>query len=301
METPTNILGTLSTQLADAVERVAPALVLVNGRRRMPASGVVYHHAKVLTADHVLEREEDLSIQTHDGRTLPARFVGRDQSSDLAVLHVDNLNIDPAAVATTPARVGQLLLAVGRPSSTGAMASLGIVSAVGGPLRTRRGGTLEQFVQTDATPYPGFSGGPLVNAQGEVIGITTTGLIGGATLGVPAELAWRIANTLGQQGHIKRGFLGIGSQPVHLPAAQRSGLSQEYGLLVVRVEEGSPAEQGGMLLGDVLVTFNNRTISDTDDLQAILAMGDLVGQSVPVTVLRGGAVHTLQVTVGQRN
>jgi S1-C subfamily serine protease len=301
-ETPqaAEMLGKLSDQMADAVERIAPALVMVNGRKRQPASGVVYAQSLVLTADHVLEREEDLTIQTHDERTLAARFVGRDPATDLAVLRVDDLNLEPAPTAQAAARVGQFALAVGRPSGNGPMASLGIVCAVGGPLRTRRGATLEQYIQTDATPYPGFSGGPLIDVQGTVVGITTTGLVGGVALAVPAQIAWRTAGALGQHGHIKRGYLGIASQPVYLAPAQRGGLSQEYGLLVVRVEENSPAEQGGLLLGDVLVALNGQPVTDTDHVHALLTTGDLLGKAVPVQVLRGGALQTVQVTIGQR-
>ncbi len=204
----TNLLRTLSNQMADAVERVGSALVLVNGRPRQPASGVIYAKDLVLTADHVLEREEDLTIATSDKRTLPAQFVGRDLATDLAVLRVADLGLDATVTASEPARVGQLVMAVGRSSSEGPMASVGIVSAIGGPLRTGRGVTLERYIRTDATPYPGFSGGPLIDAQGTILGITTTGLVSGVALAIPAAIAWNIAETLAQQGYIKRGYLG---------------------------------------------------------------------------------------------
>jgi S1-C subfamily serine protease len=302
MTTPENdtaLLSALSNQMADAVERVSTALVTVNGRPRQPASGIVYANDYVLTADHVLEREDDLTVGTHDGRTLPAQFVGRDPASDLAVLRVSGLNLAPATAVQGTARVGQFVLAVGRPSNSGPMASLGVVSAIGGPLRTRRGGVLEQFIQTDATPYPGFSGGPLVDSQGAVVGILTTGIVGGVALGVPSALAWQIAGTIGQHGHVKRGFLGISSQVVQLPEGQRGGLAQERGLLIVRVEPGSPAEKGGILLGDVLVGFDGKPIGDTDELQSLLS-GERVGKPITLTVLRGGISQDVQVTVGQR-
>src|SRR5947209_17260571 len=200
----TNLLKTLSNQMADAVERVEPALVLVNGRPRQPASGIVYAENLVLTADHVLEREEDLTIHTHDKRTLTAQFVGRDLATDLAVLRVADLGLEATVAASEPARVGQLVLAVGRSSSEGPMASVGIISAIGGPLRSGRGVTLERYIRTEATPYPGFSGGPLIDTQGAVLGITTTGLVNGVALAIPANIAWSIAETLAQQGYIKR-------------------------------------------------------------------------------------------------
>ena len=297
---PADVLGALSNQLADAVERIGPALVLVNGRQRLPASGVVYAQNLVLTAEHALEREEDITIQTHDGRTLPAQFAGRDSSSDLAVLRVPDLNIEPATFAKEKARVGQMVLAVGRPSENGTMASSGIVSAVGGPLRGRGGATLEQYIRTDATPYPGFSGGPLIDATGTVIGITTTGLSGGVALAIPASVALRVAESLSQHGRIKRGFLGISSQPVYVPEGQRAGRSQETGLLIMKVENDSPAGRGGLLLGDILVALDGQTVTDSEDLQSLLT-GDRVDRAVPVDVIRGGALQTLQVTIGQRD
>lgn len=302
MENPTpemHLLSSLSSQMADAVEQIGPALVMVNGRQRQSASGIVYAPDLILTADHVLEREDNLTIQTHDNRTLAAQFAGRDPSTDLAILRVTDLGLAPAATASTPARVGQLILAVGRPSSSGPMASIGIVSTVGGPLQMRRGVLLEQYIRTDAIPYPGFSGGPVIDGSGAVLGILTTGLVRSATLAIPAPIAWRVAETLSQQGFIKRGYLGISSQPVHLPEAQRAGRAQEQGLLIVRVENDSPAARGGMMLGDILVGLDGQAVDDTDDLQALL-LNDRAGATIPVEVIRGGTLHTLQVTVGQR-
>jgi serine protease DegQ len=293
-------LSVFSEGMADAVEKIGPSVVQVNGRRRRAASGVIYATDKVLTASHVLEREEDLSVVTHEGRTLEARFVGRDPSTDLAVLDVAELGEAVAEPTAGGVRVGQISLAVARPGREGLRASFGVISAVGGPLRTRRGARLDRYVQTDATPYPGFSGGPLIDAEGTVLGITALGLARGVALAVPSEVAWRVARTLSERGSVKRGYLGILSQPVHLPSAQRVGLGdQRGGLLVVGVEDGSPAGRGGMLLGDILVSLDATPVADTDELQALLA-GDKVGREVPVGVVRGGEFQTLRVIVGER-
>lgn len=294
-------LSAFSEGMADAVEKVEPSVVQVHGRRRRPASGVVYTTGRVLTASHVLEREEDLSVVDHDGRTLEARFLGRDPSSDLAVLEVPELGDGAAAEqAAGGVRVGQISLAVARPSREGVRASFGVVSAVGGPLRAGRGTRLERYVQTDATPYPGFSGGPLVDAGGAVLGITALGLARGVSLAIPSEVAWQVAGALSERGSVKRGYLGILSQPVHLPAAQRVGLGdQSGGLLVVGVEDGSPAGKGGLLLGDILVSLDATPVMDTDELQALLT-GDKVGHEADVGIVRGGELQTLRVTVGER-
>lgn len=297
--TSTALLRLLSNQMADAVELIGPALVLVNGRQRQPASGVVYGQDLVLTADHVLEREDDLTIQTHDKRTLPAQFVGRDLATDLAVLRVANLGLAAATTSEEAARVGQMVMAVGRTANDGPMASSGVVSIIGGPLRTGRGVTLERYIRTDATPYPGFSGGPLIDMQGKLIGILTTGLVNGVALAIPMDIATNIADTLVKQGYIKRGYLGISSQLVELPDAQRAGQAQEHGLLIVKVDENSPAQKGGLMLGDILVAVDGHAINDSEDLLVLLT-GDRVGKAIPVDVIRGNTLQTLQVTVGQR-
>jgi len=295
-----DLLAALSDGMADAVEKIGPSVVQVNGRRRRPASGVIYAPDTVLTASHVLEREEDLTLSTGDGRTLAARFVGRDPSSDLAVLKVEGLGVEAALPAEGTARIGQLALAVGSPGrGEGPRASLGVVSSVGGPMRTWRGTRLERYIQTDATPYPGFSGGPLIDARGRVLGIMTTGLARGAALAIPAEIAWRVAGTLEERGSVRRGYLGILSQPVRLPDGQRLGLTQRGGLLVVGVEDGSPAGRGGIIIGDILATLDGQPVEDTEDLLALLT-DERVGRQAQIQVVRGGKLQTLQITVGER-
>ena len=295
-----DLLAALSAGMADAVEKVATSVVRVHGRRRRPASGVVYAPNMVLTASHALEREEDLTVGTSDGRTLAARFAGRDPSTDLAALRVEDLEVEAATPAEGEARIGQLALAVGSPGrGEGPRASLGVVSSVGGPMRTWRGPRLERYIQTDATPYPGFSGGPLVDVRGSVLGIMTTGLGRGAALAIPTELAWRVAKSLEERGSVRRGYLGILSQPVRLPDGQRLGLTQRGGLLVVGVEDGSPAGRGGLIIGDILATLDGQPIEDTEDLLVLLT-GERVGREVEVKVIRGGELRTLQVSVGER-
>jgi S1-C subfamily serine protease len=296
----TSLLRLLSNQMADAVERIAPSIVLVNGRERQPASGVVYAPELVLTANHVLQQEE-ITIETSDKRKLAAQVVGRDAASDLAVLRVADLGLEAASASAENARVGQLIMAVGRTNEEGPMASSGVVSAIGGPLRTGKGALLERYLRTDAIPYPGFSGGALIDMQGHVLGLLTTGLVQNLTLAIPMQNALTIAETLVRQGHIKRGFLGISSQLVELPAAQRpeGAQEQEYGLLIVKVDENSPAQQGGILLGDILVKLDGHIVLDSEDLQVVLA-GDRAGKTVPIEVIRGNTLHTLPVTIGQR-
>ena len=309
----------LSDGMAEAVDRIDPALVQVNGRHRLPASGVIFNDGWVITASHVVEREDAISVVTAEGRELNASLAGRDIGSDLAVLQVEGLALEGATVAET-VRVGELALAVGRTWGN-PMASLGVVSAVGGPLVGRgrhRGGPrrghrrhkgwghgassheraaelmLERFIRTDATPYPGFSGGPLINARGEVLGILTTGLIGGVTLAVPARQAWQIGQSISQHGRVLRGYLGITSQPVRLPAEVEG---QANGLMILEVAPNSPAERAGLLLGDVLLTLDGAAVEDSSELRLLLT-GDRVGSEVEVGLLRGGQRITLPITIG---
>ena len=295
----TQLLRLLSNQMADAVEGISSSLVLVNGRERQPASGVVYAADLVLTAAHVIERQEDITIYTHDRRTLPAVLAGRDSNSDLAVLRVADLGLAAATPSDETARVGQMVLATGFTNEEGLMASSGVVSALGGPLRTRGGILIERYIRTDAIPYPGFSGGALIDTHGDLLGILTTGLFNGVALAIPTLSARTIADTLTTQGHIKRGFLGISSQLVQVPVAQRGDSTQEYGLLIVKVDENSPAQKGGILLGDILVTLDGHAIKDSEDLQLLLS-GERVGKTVQIDVIRGNTPRTLSVTIAER-
>ena len=285
--------------MADAVEKVSESVVRVNGRRRRPASGVVYARNAVLTASHVLEREEDLSVVTADGRRLPAQFVGRDPSSDLAVLSVEGLDVEAAAPAEGEPRIGQLALAVGGPGrgegSRASWASLAPSAVRCGPGGGR--GSSATFRPTRRRIRASRAGRS--STRGEVLGIMTTGLARGAALAIPADLAWRVAKTIEERGSLKRGYLGILSQPVQLPDGQRLGLTQRGGLLVVGVEDGSPADRGGLIIGDILATLDGQPVEDTEDLLVLLT-GERVGREVPVKVVRGGEMQELQVTVGER-
>jgi S1-C subfamily serine protease len=296
-----NTLTALSDAMADAVETAGKSTVLVNGRRRFPASGIAYAPDLILTANHVLEREEDIPVLLPDGSQISANLAGRDPGSDLAVLKLAGTLPAIAQAATRQAQVGQLVLALGRPTPEGIQASLGVVSAIGGPVHTRRGGLLERHLRTDAIPYPGFSGGPLIDTDGQVLGMNTSGLTRGASLVIPVSLVWQNAESLARHGSVKRGYLGVRSQPVDIPNPQKESLdrSQETGLLLVGVEKNSPAEAGGLMVGDIIVGFAGAPLSDPDELLTRLT-GEVVGRPTPVEVLRGGQLQEIKVTIGER-
>lgn len=296
-----NVLVELSDALADAAEKAGNTTVLVDARRRMPASGIVYASDLILTADHIVEREEGIKVILGDGTEISARIAGRDAGSDLAVLKLERAVNTVAEATKSPARLGQIALVLGRPSPNGIEASLGTVSAIGGPIRTGRGGMLEKYIRTDSISYPGFSGGPLVAADGTVLGVNTSGLANGAAVTIPADIAWRIADTLVKHGRIQRGYLGIRSQTVEIPAASQKALKREQatGLLIVGVENDSPASTGGLIVGDILVAVADVPILHHDELFARLN-GEVVGKSTPIDVLRGGQPQMINVVIGEK-
>ncbi|HLH72055.1 MAG TPA: S1C family serine protease [Chloroflexota bacterium] len=301
---PAGVLVAISDEIAGAVERAAPAVVTVQGRRRGPASGIVWNaNGVIVTADHVVERDEDLSVTLTDGNGVAATLVGRDPASDVAVLRLATPAPSPAQLATgSPVKVGSLALALGRGGLGAIQASFGIISAAGGPLRTARGGTLASYLRADLTFYPGFSGGPLVDPQGQVIGMNSSRIIPGLELAIPTATLSSIVQTLLTQGRIRRAYLGVSSQPVELPAAlkQKLGASQDTGLIVVGVEAGSPAERAGLVIGDVLINLAGHALTNGEDLQAALTP-NLIGQSVSLIIARAGEAKTLNVTPGERS
>jgi S1-C subfamily serine protease len=263
-----NVLVDLSNSLAAATEKAAKSTVTVNARRRFQASGIAYTAELIVTASHVVEYDDGINVTLPDGTQVPAKLAGRDPGSDLAVLRLERAAATPAEIAND-AKIGQFVLALGRPSSEGIEASLGIISAIGGPVRTPQG-MLDRFYRTDTTPYPGFSGGPLVDAEGKVVGLNTSGFGRDAALTIPAGIAWKVAEQLATHGSIKRGYLGVRSQPVEIPSAAQKALKREQaaGLLIVGVEAESPADKAGMIVGDILVGFEGHPISDHDELFA---------------------------------
>jgi len=295
-----NSFSEFSEGLSAAVEKGGASTILVDARKRYPASGIAYSEDLILTADHVVTREENIKVLLPDGKSLAATIAGRDPGSDLAVLRLAEKALT-AAKTSDDIKVGQLVLALGRPNSEGMQASWGIVTSISGPTRTFRGGMLDEYIRTETTPYPGFSGGPLVNSEGDVLGLNTSGLTRGSSLTIPVKVAWRVAEALATHGSVKRGYLGVRTQPVEIPEAARQALKreQEHGLLVLWLEEGGPAEKSGLLVGDILVAISGQPVGDPDDLFSALH-SDTVGKSIAVEVLRGGRPETVNVTVGER-
>ena len=295
-------LTNLSDDLSNAVATAARSVVTVHGGRRFGASGVVWRPGVVVTADHALEQDDELGVTLPDGTRTGARLAGRDGSTDLAILKIDATSVPAAERAPSDGlRIGHVVIAVARPGGDGPSASMGVMSALSDAWTTWRGGRVDRFIRADLTLYPGFSGGPLVDTSGRLIGVNTSGLTRHWSVALPPTTVDRVADALLTKGRIARGYLGVGLQPVRVPEsiARTLQLSRNGGAIVVGVEPGSPADRGGVLIGDVLIAIDGNAVADVDDVHGLLGP-DKVGSRSALRVIRGGALAQVDVTVGER-
>jgi serine protease DegQ len=290
-------LVALSNSLAELVARLEPSLVRIEGRQRRGSTGVVYDEAgTVVTAAHALGRAESVALTLPDGSTQDAPVIGRDPSTDVALVRASLPKATPAPWSDATPRVGQLVLALARPGRT-VRAALGIVGASGEGFRTAWGGQIDRFLQADLEPPPGFSGGLLLGAGGEAFGMTSAALARGAGLTIPVSTLRRVVGELLAHGRVKRGYLGVSVYPVRLPPAMAAA-GQPDGALLVAVEPESPADKAGLMLGDVLLSLNGAAIRGPDDLLTLLR--DQAASEVTLRFLRGGVAREATVVAGER-
>jgi S1-C subfamily serine protease len=254
-----------------------------------------------LSVDHGIEKEEGIQILVPDKGLDSARVVGRDGGTDLALLQLDHEYGDWPSFQHENARVGLPVIMVGRPEPENPQASWGIVTSVGSGVRTARGSILDQYIATDATAYPGFSGGPLLTISGGVLGINTSGLVGGLSIAIPIQIALNVVDQLEKFGRVKRGYLGVRSQRVEIPEQiVRSGeINQKSGLLIVGLETDGPALIAGLLVGDILVSFEGEPLNDQDDLMSHLSR-DVAGKEISLRVIRGGKITNIPIKIGEK-
>jgi S1-C subfamily serine protease len=298
-----SILETLSNDFAEAAEAVGGSVVAIYGRRWMPSSGIQWQQGVLVTADHTIKREEDVTVVADGERSFKATLAGRDPSTDLAILKISGDSAFPVAPVADGGvlKLGHFVLALGRSRGSTLVASAGIVGGLGGEWEPRRGGRLDQHIRLDLELYPGFSGGPLVNAKRKVVGINTRGLSRGRAVTVPAATVNRVVKELVDKGHIARPYLGLAMQPVAVPESLNSKLATpvDHALLVVHVESSGPADKAGVLLGDVVIELQGRAIEDTGDIQQLLSSSK-AGDTVQATVLRGGTPVRMSITLSER-
>jgi S1-C subfamily serine protease len=291
-------LLSFSDRLADAVAAAAPWVVQVHGRRR-PASGVVYGPRHVLTTSRALGQEDGLRVRTPDGHVLEADLAGWDPTTGLVLLRSDDLQLTPAARSDLEPRVGHLALAIARSWSNAVTATTGIVSVIGGPLPTGPGRAIDRVLRTTAPMHGGFAGGAFIDVRGRLLGIATAASIRGLGVVIPGDIAWAVAARLVEHGTVQRGYLGVSGQPVRIGERLHQHTDgRSHGLLVIGVAAGSPADQAGILIGDLITGFADAPVQSAVDLLELLT-GDRIGRQVPVDVLRGGRPEQLLVTVGR--
>jgi S1-C subfamily serine protease len=285
-----DVLKSLSDDLANVVEAASAGIVRVEGRKRLAATGFVWSaDGLIITADHVL-RSEGLRVGLPNGDVVEATVVGRDPSTDLAVVRT-SASVQAIPRAATNPRVGHLVLAIGRPGDQ-VQATLGVVSAIGS-------GRMDGAIQTDVVMYPGFSGGPLINAAGEALGMNTSGFMRGASAAISNAMIAQVAESLVRHGRVRQGYLGVGAQPVRLPQAIAEQVGQETGLMLASIESGSPAEAAALYQGDIIISLDGHATPSLDDLIGLLT-GDRVGSQVTLRIVRGGQVQDVGVTVGEK-
>ncbi len=292
----------LSNQLAGAVEKASAGIVAVHGRPRIGSSGIIWRKNFILTSSESIRAEEGIRVLFPDGRAAEARLQGRDPGTDLALLEADTGELAPATFASDESlKVGQLVLAVGRTANTGPIASFGIISGVAGEWQSWRGGRLDPFVRLDIGVYPTSTGGGVVDASGDLVGVVSTGLSRSSVLAVTSKTIDRVAGKLQEKGHVGRPYLGISLQPVALPRdlKDKFQLTQETGIMILGIEPEGPAAAAGLILGDVLIAGGGEVLSDPEVLSTVLHRAGS-GETVAFRLLRAGEVQEVGVRVGER-
>lgn len=290
----------LSQTISEVVQKVGASAVRVEARSRAAASGAIWSaDGLVIASNHTIEREEHIEIGLGDGRTVAASLVGRDPSTDIAVLKADATGLIPVPWTDVGAlQVGHLVAAVARPGRT-VRAALGIVSALGDAWRTGLGGRIDQYIEPDLGLHLGFSGSLLTNLDGGVLGLNTSGLTRRVGVTIPSGTVRRSVESLLAHGRVRRGYLGVGTYPIRLTRRLEQSAGQGRGLLIVSIQEDGPAEKSGLVQGDILISLGGKPVQDVGDLIGLLDE-DQIGTETSLRMIRGGQVQDAKIAVGAR-
>ncbi len=284
-----DVFHALDSALASAVAAAAPSTVHVARNRHSGGTGIVWSDDLVVTSSFHTPDKTTVGLPLPDGNLdeREAEVIGRDPGTDIAVLRVKGGGLTPAAFRDLEGlAVGNLAFAIGRPGKT-ARASLRAIGVLGPEVETPAGGTLDRYVESDRQIPRGFAGGPLIDADGAVIGLNTRTLVRGADLAIPTVTLRRVVEELVEHGGIRRGYLGVGAYPV------------KGGALVANLEPAGPGEVGGLLVGDIVTTLDGDAITGPDSLRdALSARG---GMQVAVAIIRGGQAQELTIAIGTRS
>ncbi len=294
-------LAEFSQQLANSVEKAGQSVLSVLEGGRAGVSGTVWREGIGVAVDHTIQGLEEVTVILPSGKETIVSVTGRDPGTDLAILKLPTDTPAAALGDDSGARPGEIVLSIGRRGTEGLAATYGLISAIGGPWRTSSGGRIDRWFRLDLNPFPGFSGGPIINAGCEVLGIATSGP-GRSAAVVPAATVNRIVDQLVKHGRTVRGYIGIGVQPVAFPedAWQKLGISGGRGLLIIAVAPDSAATESGLMLGDVIVAIDGNALQSGASLQSMLD-GESVGKPVSLGVVRGGQLMKVAVTVREKS
>jgi S1-C subfamily serine protease len=293
-------LVSFSNELASLVESSAASVVGVHGRPRFNSSGVHWSPGVVVTAEHTVRQDENIFVSTGAGTRLAAEVAGRDPGTDLAVLRVKDLTIPISSRSDdTGYRAGSVVVVAGRNKGS-VNAAVGVISSVGGPSQTWRGGRLDQVVRLDLSLHPVAAGGAVVDASGNLIGIATPVLSRVAAFAVPNATVERVVQALLAHGRMPQGYLGAGLQPIRLPEhlTKDLGLSATGGLMTVSVDQDAPAGKAGLTIGDVLIELNGQSVDRPEAVRPLLA--EAVGKTISARIIRGGKLVNLEIVVAER-
>jgi serine protease Do len=302
MNAPHSTLAAFSDDLATIVDRTGASVVALQARRSYPSSGVIVQPGVIVTAAHTLRRDDGIAAVQPDGSTTAATLVGADPSTDIAVLRLESSRGTPATFGdASTVRPGNFVIAVSRGTDGSLAASAGVVARTSGEWRTWRGGHIDRHIQLDGGLWAGFSGGPVVDARGAIIGMGTSALSRGRAVVIPGSVLTRVSEQLLARGRVSHAYIGAAVQPVEIPGSLRTQLSIEHthGLIVISTVPQGPADSAGITLGDTLLTLDHKPLADVDDLKAALG-ADRIGTAVKVVLIRGGQLISVDVTVGER-
>jgi S1-C subfamily serine protease len=292
----------LSNALALATGRAAASVVAIHTETRGSSSGIVWRAGVIVTSEHALRRDEEIQVTLPNGRVAPATLAGRDPSTDLAVLKVEEADSAVTEFGeVTAVKPGSLTLVVGRTRASGPVAALGVVSLVATERRSWTGASLSPYVRLDIGLQPTAVGGVVIDAHGKAVGLATPRFARFGAIAVPVSVIDKITDTLLKQGRIPQGYLGVGLQSVRLPNALRETLqrNEKSAVIVLELHPDGPADKAGIVIGDILVSLGSHPLTRLEDVQALLT-GDAIGKSLPLKYVRGGSVQERSIIVAER-